>query len=45
MNFSSKIHEQLRKQSMLHALDYSNMDVNHLRLKVKEARKNDKEMS
>ena len=40
-----KIHEELRKQSMLHAFDYSNMDVKQLSQKVREARRNDKEMS
>ena len=43
--FFSKIHEELRKQSMLHALDYSNMDLTQLKAKVKDARRKDKEMS
>ena len=40
-----KIHEELRKQSLLHAMDYSNMDANQLQTSVNAAMKNDKRMT
>ena len=43
--FYSKLHEELRKQSLLHAMDYANMDVDHLKVSVDGAKKKDKRMT